>query len=518
MSKIILFKSRLQEYAQKASLPLPVYESAKEGPEHDPKYKATVIVNGTRYDSASNFSSIKAAEHGAAQIALEDLLKKSDGERDVWSEVHETGLCKNLLQAYAQQMSLPVPVYRTIRSGEIHCSIFMSTVEVAGVICTGGVASTKKEAEIKAARKALMALQPQACDSVSQSATQIISGLQATNVNMVSFQVPISDICPQPGENSQRKRDRDAEVSSEERKAVKPKQSSSISNSTPKNETLILERGLCKNLLQVYAQRMSLPVPVYRFTSSGEGHSPVFLSTVEVAGFSYTGDVASTKKEAEIKAARKALMALQPQPCGFVSQGAAQNISGSQATNSNILGSQVPISNICSQLGEGSQRKRSREVEVASEEHKAFNLKQSTSISPTPKIIIRERGLFKNLLQEYTQKLNLPLPVYSFSMSGDRHSPIFISTVQVSGVSYTGGIASSKKEAESKAAQKALMALEVQACFQAPNQNMSGSSVFISNLSSQLEVPRAKSNVDVEVANEDHMAVKSKQNMSNAGA
>ena len=49
-------------------------------------------------------------------------------------------------------------------------------------------------------------------------------------------------------------------------------------------------------------------------------------------------------------------------------------------------------------------------------------------------------------------------------MSGEVHCPIFISTVQVSGVSYTGGIANSKKEAASNAARKALAALQSQAC------------------------------------------------------
>ena len=80
-----MFKSQLQEYTQKASLPLPVYETASEGPAHDPKFKATVIVNGARYDCTSNFHSIKAAEQSAAQVALEDLLKKLGQEKDISS-------------------------------------------------------------------------------------------------------------------------------------------------------------------------------------------------------------------------------------------------------------------------------------------------------------------------------------------------------------------------------------------------------------------------------------------------
>ena len=75
---------------------------------------------------------------------------------------------------------------------------------------------------------------------------------------------------------------------------------------------------MCKTILQVYAQRIGLPVPVYKSTRSGEIHLPVFISTVEFPGISYTGGAASTKKEAEIKAAKQALMTLQPQGCDFL--------------------------------------------------------------------------------------------------------------------------------------------------------------------------------------------------------
>ncbi|XP_057824381.2 uncharacterized protein LOC131036499 isoform X1 [Cryptomeria japonica] len=592
MSGIILFKSQLQEYTQKASLPLPVYETAKEGPPHDPKFKATVIVNGARYDSTSNFSSIKAAEQSAAQVALEDLLKKPDQEKGVSSQVHKTGLCKSVLQAYAQKMSLPVPIYKTTRSGESHPPIFISTVQVADVFYTGCVASSRKEAEIKAAQKALMAIEPQACDSISQAGTQNLSGLQAANPNMSGSQDPVSNICDsisqagtqtlsglqaanpnmsgyqdpvsnicdsisqagtqnlsglqaanpnmsgsqdpvsnicsQAGEDSQIKRDTDKEVSCEECKPVKPKQSPSIGSFTPEDKKLINEMGLCKNLLQVYAQRISLPVPVYRSTRSGEIHLPVFISTVEFAGVSYTGGAASTKKEAEIKAAQQALMALQPQDCDFISQAAVQNLSHVQATDSNMSSCQVPIPSICSQSGEDSQRKRSRDMEVTSEECKAIKLDQGTNISHSTskdEALKHVRGLYKNLLQEYTQKVNLALPIYTFSKSGEVHSPIFISTVQVCGVSYTGGIANSKKEAASKAARKALVALKSQACdsasqvptqnilgCQAPNQDVSASPVSISEFSER------KRDGDVDIAIEDINAIKSKQSTSDAGA
>lgn len=76
---------------------------------------------------------------------------------------HETGLCKNLLQEYAQKMNYAMPMY--------HCKkdetpgrtpVFSCTVDIGGILYIGGATKTKKEAEIKAARTALLAIQASA--------------------------------------------------------------------------------------------------------------------------------------------------------------------------------------------------------------------------------------------------------------------------------------------------------------------------------------------------------------------
>lgn len=72
---------------------------------------------------------------------------------------HESGLCKNLLQEFAQKNGYPLPQYKIMRQGEEHSLVFTATVEIAGVSYSGGGAKSKKEAEIKAARTALLAIQ-----------------------------------------------------------------------------------------------------------------------------------------------------------------------------------------------------------------------------------------------------------------------------------------------------------------------------------------------------------------------
>ncbi|KAM0992225.1 hypothetical protein ACFX13_010672 [Malus domestica] len=70
------------------------------------------------------------------------------------------------------------------------------------------------------------------------------------------------------------------------------------------------ETGVYKNLLQETAHRAGLNLPVYTTVRSGPGHVPVFSCTVELAGMSFTGQPARTKKQAQKNAAMAAWAAL----------------------------------------------------------------------------------------------------------------------------------------------------------------------------------------------------------------
>ncbi|ONI17028.1 hypothetical protein PRUPE_3G133800 [Prunus persica] len=64
-------------------------------------------------------------------------------------------------------------------------------------------------------------------------------------------------------------------------------------------------------------------------------------------------------------------------------------------------------------------------------------------------------GLYKNVLQELIQKEGFSMPVYSTKNSGEVHVPIFVSTVEIEGETFTGSEARSKKQAEMSAAKVA---------------------------------------------------------------
>nr|CAD1819062.1 unnamed protein product [Ananas comosus var. bracteatus] len=155
-----VFKSRLQEYAQKATLPTPEYQTIKEGPSHEPVFKSTVIVNNVRYDSLPGFYNRKAAEQSAAEIALKEIHKSGQMTESCIRPVQEyaPGVCTE------NELCNPILHMHQTSLGP---TLFTCTVEIGGIQYIGAAAKTKKEAEIKAARTALLAIQSQSSKGVN---------------------------------------------------------------------------------------------------------------------------------------------------------------------------------------------------------------------------------------------------------------------------------------------------------------------------------------------------------------
>ncbi|KAL2907070.1 Double-stranded RNA-binding protein 3 [Bienertia sinuspersici] len=107
----------------------------EEGPDHAPRFKASVNFNGEIFESPDYSPTLRQAEHSAAEVALND----------------ETGVYKNLLQETAHKAGLNLPLYTTVRTGPGHVPVFTCTVELAGMSFTGESAKTKKQAEKNAA-------------------------------------------------------------------------------------------------------------------------------------------------------------------------------------------------------------------------------------------------------------------------------------------------------------------------------------------------------------------------------
>ncbi|KAK9279586.1 hypothetical protein L1049_013265 [Liquidambar formosana] len=164
-----MYKNQLQELAQRSCFNLPSYTCIREGPDHAPRFKATVNFNGEVFESPNYCSTLRQAEHSAAEVALNSLSNRGPSHSLAARILDETGVYKNLLQEIAQRVGAPLPQYTTFRSGLGHLPVFTGTVELAGITFTGEPAKNKKQAEKNAAMAAWSSLKQLAKEAASSS-------------------------------------------------------------------------------------------------------------------------------------------------------------------------------------------------------------------------------------------------------------------------------------------------------------------------------------------------------------
>ncbi|XP_052194489.1 double-stranded RNA-binding protein 2-like [Diospyros lotus] len=164
-----MYKNQLQELAQRSCFNLPSYSCIREGPDHAPRFKATVNFNGETFESPTFCSTLRQAEHAAAEVALNTLASRGPSKALAARVLDETGVYKNLLQETAHRAGLKLPVYTTIRSGPGHVPVFLCTVELAGKSFSGEPAKTKKQAQKNAAMAAWTTLKQLAQQRSSSS-------------------------------------------------------------------------------------------------------------------------------------------------------------------------------------------------------------------------------------------------------------------------------------------------------------------------------------------------------------
>ncbi|XP_043702582.1 double-stranded RNA-binding protein 2-like [Telopea speciosissima] len=164
-----MYKNQLQELAQRSCFNLPSYTCIREGPDHAPRFKATVNFNGEIFESPNYCTTLRQAEHSAAEVALNSLSNRGPSHSLAARILDETGVYKNLLQEIAQRVGAPLPQYKTFRSGLGHLPVFTCMVELAGITFTGEPAKNKKQAEKNAAMAAWSSLKQLAQQAASSS-------------------------------------------------------------------------------------------------------------------------------------------------------------------------------------------------------------------------------------------------------------------------------------------------------------------------------------------------------------
>jgi hypothetical protein len=71
-----MYKNQLQELAQRSCFNLPSYTCIREGPDHAPRFKASVNFNGEIFESPTYCSTLRQAEHAAAEVSLNVLSSR----------------------------------------------------------------------------------------------------------------------------------------------------------------------------------------------------------------------------------------------------------------------------------------------------------------------------------------------------------------------------------------------------------------------------------------------------------
>lgn len=232
-----MYKSKLQELCQKQKWALPTYTVGRaDGPDHSPRFLASVTVNGIKFDAVDSATSSKEAQNKVAQMAFDHFAPTLPPPPP--PAVNQLPY-KSQLQIYAQKHLIDLPIYTAVRQGAAHAPFFRAQVVVGGKTFNGALSfKTLKEAENDVAKTALMFLQKEENDT--------------TQDNMVSYKI------------------------------------------------LLLE----------LTQKERLGAPVYKTGSNGTSHMPLFSSIVEIGDDSFFGEVAKTKKQAEMNAAKVAWLNL----------------------------------------------------------------------------------------------------------------------------------------------------------------------------------------------------------------
>ncbi|XP_054800404.1 double-stranded RNA-binding protein 4-like isoform X7 [Prosopis cineraria] len=321
-----MYKSQLQELCHRRLWNLPDYQMTKEGPVHNPRYSANIIINGVEFQTPSPCRTSKEAQNNVAKLACEHFSHPK-------SEPSSSPLASNsssVPQSSLPQPSFPQPSFPPTPFSLPQPSAPTSTASSSPAI---GVVETlyKKNVtkpEVPNASQPIEMKMP-----IASEKDNITTGNQKND--SMSSVIDMQRLYKNQLQNYSQKRNLNLPEYSTEREgpphASRFKCKVTIDGQTFESPQFFPtlkdaehaaakvalmslqvagaqedDIGLYKNLLQELIQKEGLRLPVYSTTKSGEAHMPTFVSNVEIEGVLYTGQEAKTKKQAEMSAAKVA--------------------------------------------------------------------------------------------------------------------------------------------------------------------------------------------------------------------
>ncbi|MCL7041201.1 hypothetical protein MKW94_007553 [Papaver nudicaule] len=306
-----MFKSRLQELCHQKLWGLPNYTSTRDGPDHNPRFKASVLINGVSFDTPDFCKSSKEAQNEAAKLAFQHfsssdplyrpkiILRDSPSPQSTSPASSTTSIEVNANAT--KEVALPQPNQQqniSVKDGFVLGSSRAQSQpnnELRSTSIKGGENSGIKD------------------DLLYLHKNQLQIYAQKRNLNLPVY----SCVREGPPHNSHFKAmvtvDGQTFESPEFCRTLKEAEHAASRvalTSLMRNGILEDESGFYKNYLQEFLRKEGLPSPTYKTISCGSSHLPTFLSNVEVGTDVFEGVAARTKKQAEMNAAKVAYLHL----------------------------------------------------------------------------------------------------------------------------------------------------------------------------------------------------------------
>ncbi|KAI7993102.1 Double-stranded RNA-binding protein 4 [Camellia lanceoleosa] len=302
-----MYKSKLQFLCQQKSWDLPDYSVTKDGPDHIPRFKATVIVNGVPFETDDQSRTAKDAQNKVAKLALDQLSAPPPPPPP--SRFLNPNLSLNLsLNSPQPSLSAEPQLPASSSSG------FSSPTSYSDInLSIGG---TTQPTMIKAIQTPLV---NEACLRVKDDAQHLYKSRLQSYAQRRNLTLPEYSSEREGPPHASRFRSKvlfDGKIyeSPEFSLTIKEAEHAAAKvawESLSLNEVEEDDSTVYKNLLQELAQKKGFLVPKYERTVSGPPHMPTFVSTVKIGEESFQGQAAKSKKQADMNAAKVAYNCLQ---------------------------------------------------------------------------------------------------------------------------------------------------------------------------------------------------------------
>ncbi|XP_068335834.1 double-stranded RNA-binding protein 1-like isoform X2 [Pyrus communis] len=308
-----MYKSRLQELCQQRKWRLPEYNSTKVGLDHNPRFSATVTINGLDFHTADIFRSSKEAQNDAAKLAFDHLSDNPQPKprNPIPSPSSFPQPCppsSSSASSFSALPSTPATDSNTTReieivepkTQEIEIEIVEPTIPQLPLQFSGNVSGAAYQANATLSGKIdLQHLYKNQLQTYAQKRNLLLPVYSCEREGpphncRFKCRVTIDGQTYEGQEFLPTLKDAEHAV-------AKAALMSLLPNGVQEDDS-----GLFKNLLQELIQKEGFSIPIYSSRMSGEPHIPVFVSSVEIEGETFMGQEARSKKQAELSAAKVA--------------------------------------------------------------------------------------------------------------------------------------------------------------------------------------------------------------------